>query len=195
MESNIAIQDQYSCDELFRSNIEMFSQFIPKFQTQEMINKIIEKDQYYLLKYCPHLSQEICDLVVKYQVENIQYIPKENIVDELAYYVVEEDPSLLQFCPNIDRKLMMHIFRSKKMSSLPRIDRYNFIIDFDEDVLVKIVKAIPNVFRVLPQKRKTDKIIKTVLSEDGYCIQYVENKTKEYTDIAIKKSPGAKKYL
>ena len=81
------------------------------------------------------------------------------------------------------------------MSHLPRTNRYDFIFNFDEDVLVKIVKAMPNLLKILPQKRKTDRIIKTVLSEDGYSIQYVENKTKEYYDLAIKTSPGAEKYL
>ena len=88
--------------------------------------------------------------------------------------------------------MLEHAFKIQK--NTPRKDRYNFITDFNEYILIEIIKIYPYLIKILPKDRLTNTIIKTALEIDGYVLEYIEDQTPELVEIALKSQPLAIKH-
>ena len=207
-------------DEIFKYSFFNFKYIDGEYQTEEMINKIRDKNYISLYEYINNkdeIGQELYMESFEKSVNNIIYIPNKyktdimckkafehnynNIVSipeefqtvEMCKKATMMNVKLIKYCKYIDYDMIENVH--KQFKNDPKKNRYDFINDFSENVLIKIIKANPNLLRVLDKNKKTDKIIRTALENNGYSIQYVENQTDEYKKIALDNQPNAKKYF
>ena len=192
-----------------------------KYQTQEMVEKIKNDKNgvyYYKYLYCiDNIGQELYlnafnmdhDIIklipdkyinenmylnaFEYNIKNIKYIPNKYQTQEMCKRVASIDVNLIQYCEYIDDDLLKYI--NKQFINLPKKDRFYFINSFNTDTIIKILKKYPYALRVINKKKLTDDMIKIALELNGYLLEYVDNQTKEYIDIAIKNQPKAVKYI
>lgn len=180
------------CDYAFDKNYNVF-EYVPKeYQTITMIDKIINGKYYKLLRFINCLTQETCNKIFGYDWSNIKYIPNQFQTKDMAMMAVTKDFNNLQYCAHIDRDVLGVIFKSKR-DTCKKI-RFNFIWHYDEDVLVRIMKVRPGLLKILSAEKQTDLVIRAALNKNGYCLEYVINKTDEYVKLAIENQPRAVMY-
>ncbi|BCS83650.1 hypothetical protein QLL95_gp0473 [Cotonvirus japonicus] len=185
---------QELCELAFNDNINCFPYIPHHFQKKYMIDKIKLEKKYDFAPFMGSLDQEYCDQMFSDAVYNIKYIPSQYQTKEMCMKVVERSHHNLKYCSYIDNDILEIIFKSKYMTNVPRKDRFKFILDFDENVIAKIIHIKPYLLSIIPADKQTDKIIKTALHTDGYSLQYVVNKKDEYINIALENQPKAIKY-
>jgi hypothetical protein len=103
------------------------------------------------------------------------------------------DVYLLEYCSIITEKLLKHVFTIQ--NKIPRVNRFKFISNFNEDSLLKIISVRPHLIGELSKDKQTDMLVKKALELDGYNIQHIKNKTEEYKNLALTSQPLAIKYL
>lgn len=81
-----------------------------------------------------------------------------------------------------------------KTTTGPRKERFNFLHDYSEADLLKVLQVRPNLFMYLKPEQQSDTLIRHVLNWDGYCYCYIKNKSLEYLKLALKNEPKAIKY-
>lgn len=187
------IFDEELYDKAFNINCKCIK-FIPHdFQTDSM-HDFIKTNDPSLIQYLKNkTSLDFVNIVAK-NYWNIQYVPEEFQTIEMCKTVVKYNYDLLKYCFCINKELLNNIFKSRD-PNIPRKDRFNFIRYYNEDVLIRILKADSSLLRVLSEKEQTDKLVIETLESDGYGLQYVLEPTQEQIDIAVKNQPKAIKYI
>lgn len=184
--------NQTICTDIFNLNVNSF-RFIPeKFKTDNMINCIYANKHYHLVEYIESLSQEICDKIFNENPENFCYIPKHFRSKQVSQYIVKINHNLLDDCEHIDDDILSQIFKSQP--KVPKVDRFLFINNLNEETIIKIISIRPSLLRVVSELKQTDKVICTALNSSGYFLEYVINKTDKYIQLAINNEPKAIKY-
>lgn len=193
------INDKYLTPELcelaFDRNIESI-QYIPHiYQTDQMINKIKFGKYYNLIPYIKNLDQEYCNQMFQDSLQNIKFIPHEYQTKEMCIKTIEYHYTYLKYCGYIDNEILNMIFKSKYMVNIPKKDRFKFILDFDDNIIMRIIKVKPYLLSIIPENRQSDEIVKQALTTNGYSLEYVINKKEEYIKIALENQPKAIKYV
>jgi acyl carrier protein len=148
-----------------------------------------------LVMFLRDKNQNDFDLLISRGLCYIRTIPKEFQTLKMSLDCVEYYKPLLECCYCIDLSVLNSIFKSKSNTHIPKKERFNFIINFNEDALIRILKVRSNLLSILPLDKQTDKLIKEVLQSDGYALQYVINPSKEHIEIALDQQPKAIKYV
>lgn len=185
--------NQELSDIAFSLNINSFLYIPEEFQNEKMHKKIMDNERYDLVRYSKFLSQEDCNLIFEKDSIYISYIPTKFQTKSICLKLVQKDHNYLQKIPIIDSDILNAIFKSRK--NIPRKDRFNFILQYNDDILEKILVARPYLLQIIPFEKQTDKLIKAILTRDGYAIQYVLDKKEEYVKIALENEPKAIKYI
>jgi hypothetical protein len=190
----------------------------PKYQTSEMIKKIIDSpygiqlykylnnidESLYIIEFEKNLNNiefvpesyltfNMCDRAVKCNPNNIKYVPPKFQTLEMCKASCSKNVQLLSNCEYIDREMLMEVH--KQNINVPRKDRFKFLNSYKENKICQILKIMPNLLRFIEQDKVTDTIIKTALETDGYTLQYIKNKTEEYINMALKNQPKAVMYI
>jgi hypothetical protein len=192
-----------------------------KYQTPEMIDKV-KNDRYGVMYYkyfynieetgqqlyleafekdpnnihCipkKYITHEMYERAFKHDPQNIRHIPSEFQTAEMCKIAAAKDVKLIEYCEYIDLEMLLYVH--KQCIKLPRKNRFDFIRYFNNDKIVKILKVMPDLLRIIPAYRLNDLMIRSALETDGYVLQYVENQTHEYIEIALRSQPNAKKYI
>lgn len=124
-------------------------------------------------------------------------LPIKYINRKFCHKLIVNCPSDLDFVPNdlIDDEIFKIIFKSKIIE--PRKTRLDFILEYNENKLVTILKYRAYLFQKLDKRKKTKKIIISMLSHNGYNLQYLikEEQEEEYVKLALSNQPKASKYI
>lgn len=170
-------------------------EYIPDdFQTDYMCTHTRIKDSQ-LIRFLRDKTQHDFDRLISRCSGNIKYVPKEFQTFEMCKTCIEDSKSYLEYCYCIDENLLTLIFKSKYNINIPKKDRFNFIIYFNEEALIRILKIRPSLLQILPEDKQTDQLIKEILQSNGYALQHVINPTKEHIKIALLHEPKAIKYV
>nr|WBF70214.1 hypothetical protein [Megavirus caiporensis] len=185
---------QELCELAFDRDIKSV-QYIPHiYQTEYMTDKIKLGKYYNLIPYIKNLDREYCNQMFQDSLQNIKFIPHEYQSKEMCIKAIEYHYTYLKYCAHIDDEILNIIFKSKCMANIPKKDRFKFILDFDDNIIIKIIRAEPNLLSIIPENRQSDEIVKQALATNGWSLQYVINKKEEYVKIALENQPMAVKY-
>lgn len=169
--------------------------FIPEnCQTDDICNDIRNKYLIYI-QYSRDKNIDDFNKLISQNYKNIQFIPENYQTIEMCKLVVNQNYSYLNYCYCIDKEMLFNIFKSKYMKETPKKERFDFIIGYDEAALIRIIKVDTRLLRTLPENKQTDNLIKEILKQDGYALQYVISPTQEHFDIALQNQPNAIKYV
>lgn len=184
------VMTQALCDDIFAIDAGQY-QYIPdEHQTAVMLN-YIKQQRYKLLPYVKHLTREDCEEVMAKFPDAIRYVPEKWHTKEMGMLAIKSDKRNLQWCYVITKEMLDFIFKS---ATGPRKERFNFLRTCDELALLRILKVRPSLIMYLDAKQQTDTLVRQVLEWDGYCYQYIQNKSLEYLKIALESQPKAIKY-
>jgi len=187
-------QSQEMCNDVFARNYQSIKYIDKQYLTDDMI-VAIKKQDVRLLKYFDSIDQDFCDDLIQKYPPYISCIPRANRTIELGIVAIKHDYRLLEHCEFITKQMMIDVFKSPGLIGIARKMRYDFILDYPDHLLIKIIGAMPNLLRVIPESRQTDQIVRCALGVDGYCVKYVVNMCDEYKSIAIARDPGASRYF
>ncbi|ARF08196.1 hypothetical protein Catovirus_1_246 [Catovirus CTV1] len=157
--------------------------YIPKqFQNSEMKDTIINNKVYELYKYinAEDNIKEIYINIFKEDTNNIKFTPEKYQTYEMCADSVTKNIYNLQYCYFITAKLLNQIFAMKKGTS--RKTRYDFINNFEEESIIKIIKIRPHFLSRI--EKQTHNIIMAAITEDGSVYSYIKNPNPEYERIA-----------
>lgn len=186
---------QELCELAFNLDIKSV-QYIPHvFQTEYMIDKVKLGKYYNLIPFIKNLDQRYCNQMFQDSLQNIKFIPHAYQTRVMCIKAIEYHHTYLKYCAHIDDEILNMIFKSKCMVNIPKKNRFKFILDFDDNVIMKIIKAKPNLLSMIPENRQSDEIVKQALMTNGYNLEYVINKTEEHIKIALQNQPKAIKYV
>lgn len=168
-------------------------QFIPENYQIDCICTDIRNNHLKYIQYSRDKNADDFNKLILQSYTNIKLIPEKYQTMEMCKRVVKSDYQYLDKCYCIDKEMLSNIFKS--MKNIQKKDRFNFIISYNEDALIRIIKVDTCLLRTLPQIKQTDKLIKEILNHDGYALQYVISPTQEDIDIALLNQPNAIKYV
>jgi hypothetical protein len=200
----VDIPEQFMTQELwtdaFTKKNDVFEKIPTKYITDDMTRHIMNNKIYKLYKYIPTIDDMCFIDMFKEHVTNIKFIPHDIQTLEMCVTAVRYNMLLLQYCRYMNDDMLTEISKSMEYSKtnkkniVPKKDRFTFINGFNEDVLIKLVKIRPSLIRNLSKNNLTDTIIREALAQNGYLLQYIEDKKPEYIEIALKNQPNAIKY-
>jgi hypothetical protein len=185
---------QELCNIAFKESIAAIK-FIPaEFQTEEMKSDVLEKN-IHLFQHIANKDKELCQRAFSNNKLAIMSIPFEYQTLEICENCIETSHRLylLESCAIITEKLLKHVFTLQH--TIPKVQRFNFIVDFNENALLRIISVRPSLIKELSEEKQTDILVRKALELDGYTIQHVKNKTEEYKALAVKSQPLCVKYL
>lgn len=170
-------------------------EYIPyDFQTDYMHNDIRNNHLEFVRFLRDRNQSDFDELISKYS-GYIEYVPEEFQTITMCKECVEYNKSLLKYCYYINNGMLMSIFKAESNKNTPKKDRFDFIYDFNEDALIRILKVKCDLLRILPAHKQTDRLIREVLKTNGYALQHIINPTKEHIEIALLQQPNAIKYV
>lgn len=188
-------------DDAFETNHKVinFIQYYPNnFLTQDIIDKIKFKKIYMAYRHIANIIDKhemklLVDDMLRENVRNIAHIPMDFQDEKMCESAITYDHRLLEHCYKIDANTLKKIFN--KMVGTPKKTRFNFINEFDEDTIIRLIKIDERLIAHLDRKKMTDGLIRVALAFNGYNLQYVEDQTQEYINIALNNQPKAEKYI
>lgn len=170
-------------------------EYIPyEFQNDHMYTHLKINDLL-SIKFSKDKTQDDFDRLISKYSGHISYVPKEFQTLQMCKKCVEDYNRNLEYCYFVDNEMLNSIFKAKFNIHVPKKDRYNFIVNFNEDALIRIIKVKCSLLRILPEDKQTDRLIREILQFNGYALQHVINPTKEHIDIALLNEPKAIKYV
>lgn len=187
---------------LFNSNMFSIDHIPLKYQTDEMIEKIlpeINENNSKILKWLkPTLKVntkilELCDIKnIPYDLHNYESCLK----------AIKKNPENLAIINHnfINDTILNTYFKHQLLRHITRSERFSIIRDFDEARIIKILQYRPMLISHLTDKQRTYNLLKSLVTFDGYSLQYFTKEEmlyndKEFVKIALKTEPNAKKYL
>lgn len=170
-------------------------EYIPtQFQTDYMHTDVRNNHLEFII-FLRDRNQNDFDKLFSYNCNYIRIIPEEFQTILMSKECVVHDVLLLNYCYCIDHEILKIIFKFKSNRNIPKKDRFNFIINFEEDALIRIIKAKASILKILPVSKQTDKLIKEILQYNGYALEHVIDPTKEQINLALLQEPKAIKYV
>lgn len=134
-----------------------------------------------------HLAAKVFQLNRK----TFPYLPPKFMTPEMCSLAVAHNREYIQYIDILSEEIFQIIDDGYK--GYPKKYRWDFINNFSEATLIKIVAVRPYLLDKI--SKQTDKIITTALQKCGYCLQYVRSKTDEYEAMALQNEPKAIKYF
>ncbi|AYV76412.1 MAG: hypothetical protein Terrestrivirus6_38 [Terrestrivirus sp.] len=168
------IQSQQLCDIAYERDIECIQYILPQFQTDDMKNKIIDSRIVKLFKYIKDMTKQQSIKMFSISPGSIEFIEEINQEKYMCIAAVRHDIKLLKFCTIIDKDIIDYVYESQPY--IAKKDRFNFVSDFSEYILIKIVTMRPTILDLLTQEKQTEKIITAALNTNKFAAKYVKNK-------------------
>jgi len=204
-----------------KKNLHNFTSIDPRYQTPEMI--LMMKKNTYGVRYYHHIHNideigeelyndafeknpnniayipdkyktfPMCDKAVAHNISNITHVPTKFQTLAMCKTVTCKNHLSIRYCEYIDMDMLQSIYKQQIL--VPKKERFKFINYLDDEKVIKILKLMPLLLRVIEKSKLKDIMIKTALETDGYALQYVNDQTPEYIEIALKNQPKAQKYV
>lgn len=181
---------QKLCDKIFAQFVDQFKYIPAEFQTQNMV-ECLKKYHFrgYLIPYIANKSEGLYICFFNKNTDNIKYIPAEFQTVEMCEKSANDNKMNVEYCEHITENMLRKIFEN---SSCRRKERFDFINNFNEKALAKILTVRPHLLGIIT--KQTDYLIRTALKHNGYCFQNIHNKTIDYLRLALENQPLAIKY-
>lgn len=174
---------------LFMNNNYKAIEYIPlEFQTFEICKIAIDNNYF---RYVSNQSYKICKYALKYRLQNLEYI--NNQTYKLCKYAININPDCIGIIYNQTKKLCyLSLKLTNSVLGLIRNPNYKMC---KLAIKKKITQNYYEVFKYIPEKYRTEKIIKYALKYDLTSLKYIDNLNDEMIEIAIKYNPQALYYI
>ena len=147
-----------------------------KYYTDDLINFYVEKNT------SPDINisikdSKLCTKYVNKYPRLILNIHDQDITRDICVELVKKNVSYLRFCPSrfLDRDMFYLIFKHESLKKIRRKERFDFILDYNDDDLIRIISAYPNLLQIVPviRQKNNNKICLSAITSNSRSREYM----------------------